>query len=344
MPMGLLAGLLCIALHTSPADAGSSINTNACFTAATATYSEVAVTAAGVDAPDPVTPGGNVTLSGASVQATFPAALFVAAYRLGLLNVGANPVAANISATIVGSNTVQGTNTQNIPTSLVVTIVDPTPANRSSGDESALPLTINRTLAPSTWTQAGGCAIGFTQGALTVSATIGALAITLGPCNPSLGLTGCNGSGGNCTGFTPNPNPTPFETTTVSGCTPPTTTTTTTSTTTTTLFSSDLDHFKCYKVKDLRNPPFDQREGVTLDDQFENDVVDVKKPVMICVPASKNSSGINDPVTHICCYKIRGTKLDPAVGIGITDQFGSLELEAKVVKMLCQPCTKTLLP
>jgi hypothetical protein len=117
-----------------------------------------------------------------------------------------------------------------------------------------------------------------------------------------------------------------------------------TTTTTTTLPYGVLGHFKCYKVKVLRNPRFAAQVGVTLNDQFENDVIDVLKPSQLCVPADKNGSGINDAVNHLCCYKIRGTKLEPAIGVTITDQFGSLDLEASAVKQLCQPCTKLLLP
>ena len=108
-----------------------------------------------------------------------------------------------------------------------------------------------------------------------------------------------------------------------------------------------LDHFKCWKVKDLKEPKFEKIKdpGVDLDDQFgaESDV-DVVKPFMICNPASKNGSGINNAQDHLCCYKVKGQKLEPARDLEIVDQFGTYQWEAKgKPKFLCQPCDKTVL-
>lgn len=104
------------------------------------------------------------------------------------------------------------------------------------------------------------------------------------------------------------------------------------------------DHYHCYKAKDLRNPKFVSVPGVTLDDQFGSHFVEVKKPFLVCPPASKNGSGIDDPVNHLCCYKIKGPKLDPAISVETTDQFGSLQQQLKKSSILCQPCLKTVLP
>jgi hypothetical protein len=58
----------------------------------------------------------------------------------------------------------------------------------------------------------------------------------------------------------------------------------------------------------------------------------VKKPFLICAPADKDGSGIVDPATHICCYKIKGSKLDPPESVEIEDQWGTLQLEVKKPK------------
>ena len=79
--------------------------TNACFTAATATYSEVPIDMVGTAAPDPVTTGATLTLSNTSVTATFGAALFLAGYRLFILQAGDNNISATVNATILASNT-----------------------------------------------------------------------------------------------------------------------------------------------------------------------------------------------------------------------------------------------
>lgn len=192
-----------------PAAAATS-NTNACFSAVSATYSEVPISMAGTATPDSVTVGTPVTLSGTTVTAEFSASLFLAGYRLFLLSNGANSVSATIDATIKASNTTEQSHTDTVSTSVTVTINDPTPASRSSGDESAQPLSVPLSLANTTWTPTGGT-IAFTQGTFTVHATVGGtLPVDLGPCEPSAGLTGCT-AGSNCTGFTPG-TATPFAT------------------------------------------------------------------------------------------------------------------------------------
>ena len=103
-----------------------------------------------------------------------------------------------------------------------------------------------------------------------------------------------------------------------------------------------LDHFKCWQVKDLKIPTKFQKRNVTLDDQFADETVEVKKLFLLCAPADKDGSGIIDPDTHQCCYKIKGTKLSARVEV--EDQFGIHTLEVQKAKFLCQPCSKTVLP
>jgi hypothetical protein len=104
-----------------------------------------------------------------------------------------------------------------------------------------------------------------------------------------------------------------------------------------------LDHLQCWQVKDFKNPKFEKRDS-QLEDQFASHLVEVKKPFLICTPADKNGEGINDPSAHLCCYKIKGAKLEPPENVEIEDQFGTLQLEVKKAKYLCQPCSKTVLP
>lgn len=109
-----------------------------------------------------------------------------------------------------------------------------------------------------------------------------------------------------------------------------------------------MDHMKCWKVRDLRNPKFVRIKdpGISLDDQFGPDPdVDVIKPFFVCNPADKGGSGINDDNVHLCCYKIKGQKVSkPRPQMEIDDQFGTLQLEAIKPQILCQPCLKTVLP
>jgi hypothetical protein len=110
---------------------------------------------------------------------------------------------------------------------------------------------------------------------------------------------------------------------------------------------SATDDYKCYKAKDLKNPKFGQIKdpGITLDDQFATDSnVAVTKPFLFCTPSDKNSGGIIDPITHLCCYKVKGQTLSPPAETKITDQFGTLELGIKKPQVLCQPCTEEPIP
>jgi hypothetical protein len=104
------------------------------------------------------------------------------------------------------------------------------------------------------------------------------------------------------------------------------------------------DHYQCYKAKDLKNPRFTPQASVTLADQFGTGSVAVMKPFSLCAPVDKNGEGVLDPLTHLCCYKIKGAVLSPPAQATVADQFGSLDVEVKKRQLLCQPCTKTLLP
>jgi len=105
-----------------------------------------------------------------------------------------------------------------------------------------------------------------------------------------------------------------------------------------------LDRLNCYKVGDSKNPAFVPRPGVAVADQFGTQTVDVKKPYLLCAPADVDGSGIGDPATHVCCYKLKAPKLPAPVTAQIADQYGTLQLNVKKSALLCQPCSKTLLP
>jgi hypothetical protein len=98
-------------------------------------------------------------------------------------------------------------------------------------------------------------------------------------------------------------------------------------------------------VKDLKSPAFValRHPGISLADHFGPDPdVDVMKPTMVCNPASKNGSVLADPTAYFCCYRIKGQKVTPPrKRVEITDQFGSLRLEAVKAQVLCQPCAET---
>jgi hypothetical protein len=103
---------------------------------------------------------------------------------------------------------------------------------------------------------------------------------------------------------------------------------------------AQLDHYVCRQVKDLKIPAkFVAQPGIAVADQTAADTCDVKKLYMLCDPASKNGGPVNDLSAHLCCYKMTCSQ-KPAVNYQITDQFGTLTLQTKKPKFLCNPCTK----
>jgi hypothetical protein len=109
----------------------------------------------------------------------------------------------------------------------------------------------------------------------------------------------------------------------------------------------NLDHYKCYKAKDLKNPKF-AKTTVALADQFTvNDGnFEAKKPFLFCTPVDKNSEGIINAVDHLTCYKVKGPKLDKndRPDVEVVNQLGTVRLNAKKPFLLCVPSEKTVLP
>lgn len=87
--------------------------------------------------------------------------------------------------------------------------------------------------------------------------------------------------------------------------------------------SPAVDHFKCYKIARFAKT---RRDDVRVDDQFGQLFVDVKRPVRVCLAASKNGEPILDPDTHLMCYEVRKTPRLPRFQgpepIFVNNQFG----------------------
>ncbi len=111
--------------------------------------------------------------------------------------------------------------------------------------------------------------------------------------------------------------------------------------------SEDLNHYKCYKVKDLKNPKFEQIPSVSLADQFETKNHKVTKVATLCNPVDKNGEGIFDAENHMVCYtapQAPGQAKFVKPNVVTDNQFGHLGLQATAASTLCVPSTKTLLP
>ncbi len=108
----------------------------------------------------------------------------------------------------------------------------------------------------------------------------------------------------------------------------------------------NLDHYKCYKVKDLKNPKF-EKTTVSLTDQFG--IVDgdyeAKKPFVFCNPVDKDGEGILNTDDYLTCYKAKGPRMDRSSrpNVQVVNQLGTLQLQAKKAFLLCVPSTKTVI-
>lgn len=222
--VGLAAGLVPVLLGASPASAGTVTTPMSCTNTAQAGTSALPNTVTGLATPNPATIGNTLTLAGATFGIDVPPTVLLAGYGLGLLTIGVNNIPADVVVSLSASNTSEGT--QALPTVSVLgvtTITDPTPANKTSGDESATPLAVSATLPTTTWTTTGGNAA-FSIASSSTTALVGpggVIAVTFScvPGTPS--PAGCQllpppppGSPPNCSGTTSVP-AVPFDTVTV---------------------------------------------------------------------------------------------------------------------------------
>ncbi len=107
----------------------------------------------------------------------------------------------------------------------------------------------------------------------------------------------------------------------------------------------NLDAFKCYKAKDLKNPKFVKTLVNSLSDQFGSETaVVVKKPFLHCNPTDVEGAGIFNAADHLVCYKVDTQKFAVRPRVEVTNVFGTLQLEVKKSQLLCYPSAKTVLP
>jgi hypothetical protein len=160
--LALTAAAILFLLPASPASAVSF--PNACKNSLTSigvngqTGVEITATAS----PNPVSPGGTVTVSNINQSLAVPGRIFVHGHNLGLLPAGQNSIPADILTVIDGDNTVElQQNTNLASTTISTTITDPDGAP-GTGDESATDGSLSVTYNDQTWT-AGAGTVGFRE-------------------------------------------------------------------------------------------------------------------------------------------------------------------------------------
>jgi uncharacterized repeat protein (TIGR01451 family) len=103
------------------------------------------------------------------------------------------------------------------------------------------------------------------------------------------------------------------------------------------LVAPPLDHFECYYVRSGRT----HLNGLAILDQFSSWVDDVKRPIRLCVPVSKNGGAIIDPAHVLMCYKVKvPTDSRHPVFRGqffISNQFQDIGLDVSRTTELCVP-------
>lgn len=106
----------------------------------------------------------------------------------------------------------------------------------------------------------------------------------------------------------------------------------------------ELDHYKCYQGKDLKNPKFIKQTVNTTDQIATNQAVEVKKLKFVCTPVDKNGEGINNPNAHLACYQLKAPTLAPRPSVEVSTQFQTSRFQFKKGKLICLPATKSILP
>lgn len=171
--LGLFAGLVPVLLGATPASAATVTTPTSCTNTAQAGTSALDNSVTGAATPNPATIGDTLTLTGATFGIDVPGTVLLAGYGLGLLSNGVNNIPADVVVTLLGSNTAEASQTLP-PVSVlgVTTITDPTPVNKTSGDETATSLAVSATLPTSTWTATGGN-VAFSLGGSSTTALVG---------------------------------------------------------------------------------------------------------------------------------------------------------------------------
>ncbi|QIK75105.1 Ig-like domain-containing protein [Nocardioides piscis] len=141
---------------------------NACYNSATTAIAPVTADFSATS-PGSVAPGGTVTATNLGAAITMPGQVFVSGYNLGLLQDGGS-VAGTIKAKIAASNTVEGQKDTNSVSASIgpIDISDPDGV-RSTGDETAPPITFNVSFADMSFTAANSGTVTLREAAVPIA-------------------------------------------------------------------------------------------------------------------------------------------------------------------------------
>lgn len=105
---------------------------------------------------------------------------------------------------------------------------------------------------------------------------------------------------------------------------------------------TDPDHLMAFKIRRAA-PRFEPRK-VEVTNQLGTVVVEVRRPTFLLVPTAKSESQPVPPpappgVDHFKCYKVKGGRGHPE-SLEVADQFGTLLVDVKRPRWLCNPADK----
>jgi len=115
--------------------------------------------------------------------------------------------------------------------------------------------------------------------------------------------------------------------------------------------ASNVDDFKCYKVKTTRGTA-KLAKGLVVDlqDQFAHRLFDVVKPTRLCLAVNRAGGGVLHPTDHLMCYQVKLSKPKP-VGAAqakhtAVDAFTANDLDDETLTTIkeeefCVPSTVT---
>ncbi len=160
---------------------------------------------------------------------------------------------------------------------------------------------------------------------------------------PKVVATGPTPTATGPTAIAPTATATPLRTVTPTPTRTATPTVTVTPTATPTPGGPVVDHYECYKAKDLPGTTAFAPRTVTLADPIETKLTRVMKATQFCNPVAKDGSTILDPSAHLECYEIKDAAGQPRFtphDESVDNEFGTQALRLKKSRRVCVPATQ----
>jgi hypothetical protein len=96
-----------------------------------------------------------------------------------------------------------------------------------------------------------------------------------------------------------------------------------------------IDHFKCYRLVTAKT----RASGLAIRDQFGSIVVDIKKPLHVCLATAKNGEPVPTSGASLMCYQVRSARPANQPTIYTSNQFGPDQFGFFGPRDLCLPST-----